>query len=61
MKKPRNPVAMMDSVDVLDLIAECLRLLRLKKQATLAFLDRLREQRLRHERALRRIIGTETV
>lgn len=59
--KKRNPVHFMDSADALDLIAECLRLLRLDKPASLEFLDRLREQILRHKRALRNIIGTEKI
>ncbi len=59
--KKRNPVHFMDSVEASDLIAEALRLLRTKKAASLEFLDRLREQLLRHRRALRNIIGTESV
>lgn len=61
MKKPRNPVPVMDSVEALDLIAESLTLLRTEKPAHPAFLDRLREQRLRHMRALRKVIGEESV
>lgn len=57
--KKRNPVPFMDSVDALDLLTEALRLLRLKLEAPPDFLDRLREQRLRHKRALRFIIGLE--
>lgn len=56
-----NKVAVMDSVEALDLISESLRLLRLKKEAPPAFLDRLREQVLRHRRALRNVIGNESV
>lgn len=59
--KRRNPVDRMDSVDALDLISEALRLLRLKLEAGPAFLDRLREQILRHRRALRHVIGVEAV
>lgn len=51
----------MDSVEALDLIAESLTLLRTEKPAHPAFLDRLREQRLRHMRALRKVIGEESV
>jgi hypothetical protein len=51
----------MDSVDALDLLAEALRLLRLKLEASPEFLDKLREQILRHRRALRTIIGLEVV
>jgi hypothetical protein len=51
----------MDSVDALDLLAEALRLLRLKLEASPEFLDKLREQILRHRRALRNIIGLEAV
>jgi hypothetical protein len=61
MKKPRNPVAMMDSVDALDLLSECFKLLRLKIPAPPDLIDKLREQTLRHRRALRHIIGTESV
>ena len=59
MKKRRsnNPVLTMDSVDALDLISESLRLLR--GVAHPAFVARLREQKQRHARALKRVIGTE--
>lgn len=59
--KPRNPVPMMDSVDALDLLAEAFRLLRLRRPADPDFIDRLREQKLRHRRCLRNIIGVESV
>ena len=59
--RKRNPVQFMDSVDALDLLAEALRLLRLKREALPEFLDKLREQILRHRRALRNVIGTESV
>lgn len=59
--KKRNPVVFMDSVDALDLLVESLRLLRLKLEAPPDFLDRLREQILRHQRSLRNIIGMEAV
>ena len=61
MTKQKNPVHFMDSVEALDLIAEALRLLRLGLEAPPEFLDRLREQRLRHQRALRSIIGADLV
>lgn len=61
MKKPRNPVALADSIDALDLISYCLRFLRLQLPAPPAFLERLREQRLRHIRALRFTISEEHV
>jgi hypothetical protein len=59
--KKRNPTHFMDSVDALDLLTEALRLLRLKKEASLEFLDKLREQILRHRRALRNVIGAESL
>jgi hypothetical protein len=40
---------------------KALRFLRLRIPAPPAFLDRLREQRLRHQRALRHTIGEEAV
>ncbi len=55
----RNPVKVMDSVDALDLIHNSLKLLRDEVPASPAFLDRLREQRLRHKRALCSVIGAE--
>ncbi len=57
----RNPIHHMDSVEALDLLVECKRLFLAKKEASLELLDRLREQILRHRRALRNIIGTEAV
>jgi hypothetical protein len=57
----KNPVSVMDSVDALDLLDESLKLLRDGKPAEPAFLDRVREQRLRHRRALRSIIGHESL
>lgn len=57
----KNPVAVMDSVDALDLIDASLKMLRDGKPADPAFLDRLREQRLRHRRALRTVIGHESL
>ena len=59
--RPRNPVGLMDSVEALDLIVQSLKLLRDDKPADPGFLDRLREQKLRHRRALKRIIGTESI
>lgn len=59
--KKRNPVHFMDSVEASDLIAEALRLLRAKREASFEFMDRLREQLLRHRRALRNIIGLESI
>lgn len=52
---------MYDSIEALDLIAQCFELLRKKKEAALDLIDRLREQKLRHARALRHVIGTEAV
>lgn len=57
----RNPVNVYDSIEALDLIAQCFELLRKKKEAALDLIDRLREQKLRHARALRHVIGTEAV
>lgn len=51
----------MDSVEALDLMEESFKLLRDRKPAEPAFLDRMREQRLRHGRALRMIIGQESL
>lgn len=56
---PRNPVRTADSIEALDLIDLSFKLLRDNKPADAAFLDRMREQRLRHRRALRHIIGLE--
>ncbi len=53
----RNPVHFMDSIDAWDLLGGCLT--RLREDIYLqdpAFLDLLREQIQRHQRALRRII-----
>lgn len=60
-KRLRSPVHLMDSVEALDIISTAFRLLRDNKPADLSFLDRMREQRLRHRRALRKIIGGEPV
>lgn len=60
-RSPKNPVQVMDSVEALDLIDRSLKMLRDGKPADPFFLDRLREQRLRHRRALRTIIGQESL
>ena len=54
-----NPVKTMDSVDALELMATSLRLFRTGLPATPDFVARLREQKNRHEWALRRVIGRE--
>lgn len=66
LRPPKNPVPVMESIDALDLIDQSLKLLRDGKAADPmfhlpAFLDRLREQRLRHRRALRHVIGSESL
>jgi hypothetical protein len=63
MKKQRNPVGVMDSVDALSLLKQCEMVLRLlwRQNKPLALLEKLREQQLRHARALRHVIGTEPV
>ena len=58
-KRQRSPVAVMDSVDALDIIHTAYKLLRDNLPADRPFLDRMREQRYRHRRALRFIIGEE--
>jgi hypothetical protein len=49
----------MDSVDALDLLYLARTLLRTKKEASLDFLAKMKEQILRHRFALRHIIGPE--
>lgn len=61
MKKPRNPVAVMDSVDALDLIGQCIALIRRMRAKPIELFAKLKEQQLRHKRALRTIIGTEAI
>ena len=55
----RNPVRVMDSVDALDLLVRCLTMLH--ESAEPPFLSSLREQIYRHQRALRHVIGDESV
>ncbi len=61
LKCPKSTVCVMDSVEALDLMDQSLKLLRDKKAAEPSFLDRLREQRHCHRRALRSIIGQESL
>jgi hypothetical protein len=54
----RNPVKLMDSVDALDLLARVLPLLR-KTRAEPELIRAVREQKLRHQRALVPVIGDD--
>lgn len=58
MKKPRNPVDVMNSVDALDLLTRARRFLKLSDNGRLAaFLARMQEQIERHKFALRNVIS----
>jgi hypothetical protein len=60
-RKARNPVDVMDSVDALDLLSRALKAIRDRLAPDPSFLDLLREQIYRHRRALRRVIGAESL
>lgn len=61
MKPPRNPVNVMDSVHALDLLKRAYKWIRDAGEGDSAFLKEMKEQFRRHARALRKVIGSESV
>lgn len=56
----KNPVATADSIDALDLLSRVLPVLH-QAGAPLSLIAEIKEQKLRHQRALVSIIGDEPI